>query len=299
VCTDEPNLQCVQKRKALPEMVAGVVDALELGSPLVLNNRSLFVAAEGHVFLSCDYRQMELRLLAHFTQEAKLLAAFRDHGDPFTTLARMWLGGADGSVTEPQRERTKVCCYAIVYGSGVGNLAESLEVSKEQAAEIMRSFREEFPGIFAWIEQQKERLKHDGYIETIAGRRRYFPGIVGDKGDEEPGERKAETERAIERRAINAIVQGSAADVVKEAILLFEQQRSRCEATRRTELVLELHDELVLEVQEDAAEAVARRLVRCMEAVGLRHQLSLGLGVRVKHGARWGELTDYEGLAME
>eukprot|EP00958_Prasinococcus_capsulatus_P024495 scaffold3830_cov324-Prasinococcus_capsulatus_cf.AAC.4 len=117
--------------------------------------------------------------------------------------------------------------------------------------QIMRSFREEFPGIFAWIEQQKERLKHDGYIETIAGRRRYFPGalsvpdvdstaepvgggagIVGDKGDEEPGERKAETERAIERRAINAIVQGSAADVVKEAILLFEQQRSRCEATR-------------------------------------------------------------------
>lgn len=245
--------------------------------------RSSIVPSGGFVFLCADFEQIELRIYAALSGDEGLLAATREGGDIFCRLAATWLGKELAAVTESDRERTKHLVYALMYGAGKARLADILTVTVEQAGAIMAGFYTKFATLRAFNQRVLEAAARDGFLTTLLHRRRYFPGIRAiNKGQ------RAQAQRS----AFNFLLQGSAADLAKLALLA--AQAALREAGLDTALVLMIHDELVWEVAQgqvgEAAAVVEAALRGVGEAPLLGRRMTVDLPVKVTWGTDLGTL---------
>ncbi len=218
--------------------------------------RKAFKAADGAMLLSADYSQIELRVLAHLSGDPGLVEAFREDRDIHVSVAAEVFGVPPAEVTSEMRGVAKMVNFGIVYGITAAGLARRLggDTTRERAAEIIETYKARFSGIDAFLEACVSKARTDGYVETILGRRRPIPQI----GSRNPSERAFG-----ERAAINTVVQGSAADLIKVAMVGLDRRLR--EAGSPARMLLQIHDELVLEVPRDQLDAAKSLLVETME----------------------------------
>ncbi len=236
--------------------------------------RAAFVAQEGCLLLSADYSQIDLRVLAHYCQDPALLAAFRSNEDIHGQTAAELFRVAPALITPEMRRIAKSINFGIVYGMSSFGLSEQLGISRREAQNFIDRYFEQYPGIKTFMETVIEQAREDGYVSTLLGRRRRLPEINAAN----------RTRREFaERTAINTPIQGTAADIIKLAMLkAHEVLQAR---KLRTKLLLQIHDELVFEVPEDELETVSALIVPLMESV-------LTLDVPLQVNARTGKRMD-------
>jgi DNA polymerase-1 len=250
--SDNPNLQNIPIRTARGREV-----------------RKAFVARDSnHVLLSADYSQIELRIMAHLCKDPGLTEAFSDNLDIHSSTAAKVFGVSLEEVTSEMRRRAKMVNFGIIYGISPFGLSERLNIPRKEAATIIENYFREYPLIKEYMESAVEQARSKGYVETLLGRRRYLRDI----NSQNP------TVRGFaERNAINAPIQGSAADMIK--IAMIRLQKTLEERRLRSKLVLQVHDELVLDVPREEIEEVKDLVVRHMESA-----LPLSIPVLVESG---------------
>src|SRR5207302_737811 len=231
--TSNPNLQAIPIRT-------------ELGREI----RSAFVAEPGHKLLSADYSQIELRTLAHVSGEPKLREAYARGEDIHTATAAEVLGKDPATLTTGERSIAKMINFGIVYGISAFGLSENLEIPREQAQEYIDAYLARFPLVQDFIERTVEQAEQDGYVTSLLGRRRPVPELRV---------RNRATRAFGERVAVNFVMQGSNADIIKVAMVAIERRLR--EEGRSARLVLQVHDELLLEAP-DAETSAVKELVR-------------------------------------
>jgi DNA polymerase I len=235
--------------------------------------RGAFVAAEGCSLLSADYSQVELRVLAHLCQDPTLMEAFHQDQDIHRTVAAEVFGVPLKDVTSEQRSRAKTVNFGIIYGQTAFGLSRTLGIGRGEAAEFIRAYNKRFPLIERFLRQCVAQAKERGHVETIFRRRRRIHGIESAN----PGERAA-----AERLAINSVVQGSAADLIKQAMVNIAARL--CREGRPSRMLLQIHDELVFETPADHVPADSEMIKEEMSgAIRLRVPLKVDLGA----GANW------------
>ncbi|MCE2391533.1 MAG: DNA polymerase I [Proteobacteria bacterium] len=235
--------------------------------------RRAFVPAEGCVLVSADYSQIELRILAHLSRDQGLLQAFREGADIHVRTASQVFGTPPGQVDDEQRSRTKAINFGIVYGQGPFGLARNLKISQADAREHIRHYFEQYPGVRRFLDDSKQLARERGYAETLAGRRRYLPDLAS---------RNRVQRQAAERMATNSVIQGTAADIIKLAMLQIDAELARSGLGAR--MILQVHDELVFEVVPDQRSALEALVVEKMNQV---EDLSVPLEVHVGSGTNW------------
>jgi DNA polymerase I len=250
--TTSPNLQAIPIRT-------------ELGREI----RSAFVAEPGHKLLSADYSQVELRILAHVSGEPKLREAFEAGEDIHAATAAEVLGKERSALTKDERNVAKMVNFGIIYGISSFGLSDNLEISREEAQAYIDAYLARFPHVQDFIQRTIEQATRDGYVTTLLGRRRPVPEIRASN---------RQTRSLGERLAVNSVMQGTAADIIKKAMAAIHR-RLRDEG-RAARLVLQVHDELLLEVPEAEVSAV-RELVRAemCDAYPLDPPLDVDIGV--------------------
>jgi DNA polymerase-1 len=238
--------------------------------------RTAFCAEDGHVLIGADYSQIELRLLAHFSDDPALVAAFRSGEDIHARTAAEVFGVLPGTVTAEMRRTAKVINFGILYGMGAQRLARELGIAVAAADRYIRSYFERYSGVQGYMEGARMQAKDLGYVTTLLGRRRSLPDISS---------RDRNLAQAAERTAINTPIQGSAADVIKLAMIAIDR---RLEAENlQARLILQVHDELLVEASEKDAEAATAIVLAEMEgAYPLRVPLKVDAGV----GRNWAEI---------
>jgi DNA polymerase-1 len=237
--------------------------------------REAFVPAEGCVLLSADYSQVELRLLAHFSHDEGLREAFH-RGDDIhrQTAAEVWQVAPE-DVSGDQRARAKAVNFGIIYGLSSFGLATQLGIATAEAQETITTYFARYPGVRAFIDETIAAAKRDGAVRTLLGRRRALPDLQS---------RNRTLRQAAERMAVNTVIQGTAADLIKRAMLAVSAALH--ESGSRARMILQVHDELVLEAPEREAESVAARTREAMEGVW---SLAVPLRVDVGIGRNWRE----------
>ena len=240
--------------------------------------RSAFVPDDGRRFLASDYSQVELRVLAHLSEDPELIAAFRAGEDIHRYTASRVFGVASDLVTDPMRRRAKAVNFGILYGMSETRLAREQGMSRPQARKFIQAYFERFSGVSAYIERVREQALRDASVRTLFGRVRYFPQL-------HQRINRAVQEQAL-RAAVNTTIQGTAADLMKLAMLRVDEElASRGGGVR---MLLQVHDELLLEVPDGRVDEV-REIVRCaMEGV---FELAVPLVVDQKVGRNWLEVT--------
>jgi DNA polymerase-1 len=259
--TTNPNLQAIPIRT-------------ELGREI----RSAFVAEPGHKLISADYSQVELRILAHVSGEPKLKESFERGEDIHTTTAAEVLGKDPATLTKDERNIAKMVNFGIIYGISSFGLSENLEIPREEAQAYIDAYLARFPHVQDFIERTIEQAARDGYVTTLFGRRRPVPEIRASN---------RQTRSLGERLAVNSVMQGTAADVIKRAMVAIHD-RLLAEG-RSARLVLQVHDELLLEAP-DAEVAAAKKLVR--EEMVAAFELDPPLEVDVGAGDDWNAAKD-------
>ena len=235
--------------------------------------REAFVAAPGHMLLAADYSQIELRVLAHFSQDEHLVAAFQENEDIHRRTAAEMLGIPPHEVTPEMRRQAKAINFGIIYGMGPFGLARALGISNTSAKAAIERYFDHYRGVRRFIDQVIEEVRERGYSQTLAGRRRPIPELQS---------RNRTIRQQGERLAINTKLQGSAADIIKKAMI--DIDRRVIAGGLKCAMLLQVHDELVFEVPVEELET-ARELVRDgMEGVW---PLSVPLSVDVGCGANW------------
>jgi DNA polymerase-1 len=229
--------------------------------------------------LSADYSQIELRVLAHLSADPTLTEAFSHGEDIHSRTASEVLGIAREKVDAEGRRLAKVINFGIIYGMGPQRLAGELGIPYGDAAEYIKRYFERLPGVRAWLDRTLEEARQTGYVSTMYGRRRYLPELRGG-----PGAARAQAERI----AINTPIQGSAADLIKLAMVRLHSTIT--EQKLPAHILLQVHDELLLEVEDDALGAVGDAVRREMEGVAA---LRVPLRVDLKVGPNWAELAPY------
>ncbi len=232
-----------------------------------------FVAGEGKLFVGADYSQIELRVLAHLSGDKTLKRVFQEGFDIHTSTASEVFNVAPPFVTPEMRREAKAVNFGILYGMGAFGLARELGVSRKEAEAFIGRYFDRFPSVRSYLDGVVEAVLRKEEVTTLLGRRRLFPGIA---------EARAAKKQALIRQAINTTVQGSAADLIKKAMVEVEDRLP--EGAR---LVLQVHDELIAEVPEDRAEETSRVLKETMESV---LSLDVPLVARTKSGRRWSDL---------
>jgi DNA polymerase I len=237
--------------------------------------RQAFVAPPGHVLLAADYSQIELRIMAHLSGDSGLLGAFASDRDIHQATAAEVFGAALDAVTADQRRSAKAINFGLIYGMSAFGLAKQLGIARGAAQEYIDLYFARYPGVKRYMEQTRAQAKAQGYVETVFGRRLYLPDINA---------RNKQFQQAAERAAINAPMQGTAADIIKRAMIAVEHW---CDtAPRGARLIMQVHDELVLEVEQwRVAEVTAAVREHMMGAASL----SVPLKVDVGTGANWDE----------
>ena len=254
----EPNLQNIPVRT-------------ELGAEL----RKMFVAPAGRVLVDADYSQIELRLLAHIAGDEHMIAAFRTGEDIHTVTASQVFGVPPEQVTHEMRRRAKAVNFGIVYGISDFSLSQDIGVTRAEAKAYMEKYFEKYSGVHAYMTQVVERAKADGYVSTLMGRRRWLPELKSSNFN---------LRSFGERVALNMPIQGTAADLIKEAMLRVDGRLRREGLEAR--LVLQVHDELIVECPEGEAEQVQRLLAEEMEHVA---ELAVPLTAEAHAGKSWAE----------
>lgn len=243
--------------------------------------RSAFIPGHlGWKLLTADYSQIELRVLAHFSGDETLRRAFTEGQDIHTLVASQVYGVPLADVTKDQRRSAKAINFGVIYGQSSFGLANSLDIAKADAAEFIDAYFAKYPGVDAFFEKILFDAKTNGYVSTISGRRRAVSGV---RSKENRGDKRQRN--LPERIAINTVIQGSAADIIKKAMLRVAARLAREEL--QATLLLQIHDELVFEAPEHELDALAH-LVR-EEMAGAGEGLSVALGVDIKTGNNWAE----------
>ncbi|MGH7865797.1 MAG: DNA polymerase I, partial [Candidatus Binataceae bacterium] len=238
--------------------------------------RRAFVPRTGSVFLSADYSQIDLRVLAHLSGDATLVGAFQRDEDIHVRTATELLGVSADRVDATARRMAKTINFGIIYGMGPQRLAASLGIPLKDASEYIKRYFERLPGVRAFMDETLREARERGYVVTMYGRRRYLPELQGPAG---AGRAQAE------RIAVNTPIQGTAADLIKVAMIrLYDELNSRQMAAR---MLLQVHDELLLEVPVEELDAAAGAARRQMEGVA---ELKVPLRVDVKSGPNWAQL---------
>ncbi len=259
--SSDPNLQNIPIRT-------------ELGREI----RKAFIAAPGFMLLGSDYSQVELRILAHISGDPTMLAAFARGLDIHAHTASLIFGVPEDRVTPEQRRVAKMTNFAIAYGVTGYGLAQRTGLDQATATEFIEAYFRTYPKVKEYIEKTKEFARTHGYVETLLGRRRYFPQLTG-------GKVSSNIRLAAERAAINHPIQGTAADIIK--IAMINLHRALKEQYPDSAMILQVHDELVLEVPERDVNEVARLVKEKMEGA---YQLKAPLKVDLEVGKNWKEM---------
>lgn len=238
--------------------------------------RSAFIAKSGHKLISLDYSQIELRLLAHFANVDTLMSAFKSKKDIHTLTASDIFGVGENDVTSDMRRKAKAINFGIIYGISAFGLAQQINVSNGEAADIIKNYFARYPGIEDYMVRYKQFAKDHGYVETLWGRRCYTPGIH---------DRNAMMRQFAERQAINAPLQGTNADMMKKAMTAIHAMLATDEF--QTKMLLQVHDELVFEAPENEIDAASQKIKTIMESI---IHLDVPLVVDMAVGDNWGEL---------
>ncbi len=247
----------------------------DLGYPLDV--RSAFQAQPGHLFLAADYSQIELRILAHMTQDTKLLQAFAQDKDIHTQTAAKIFGIQENQITPPQRTIGKTINFSILYGLTSYGLSKSIEIPYSDAKKYIATYFEQYPGIVSWMEKTIEFTKTHGYIKTLHGRKRYIPGIH---------EKNKVLFELAKRIAINSPVQGTAAEIIKIGMIHLEN--NLIANNLQAKILLQIHDELILSVPEHEIKKTAQVVKETLESVV---DWETPLTVQIKTGFNWHEVT--------
>ena len=235
--------------------------------------RKAFVAPEGRVLLAADYSQIELRLMAHLSQDEALVHAFQHGQDVHRRTAAEVLGIELEDVTHDQRRQAKAVNFGLLYGMSEFGLIRQLGFSREESQNYIKQYFHRYPGIYEYMQRTRQIASEQGFVETILGRRLYTPDIDA---------RNMMVRKAAERAAINAPLQGSAADIIKIAMIEVDKMLPKDQA----KMLLQVHDELVFEVDADLADELAPKLADIMQSV---MKLSVPLIVEVGKGNNWDE----------
>ncbi|UTV27658.1 DNA polymerase I [Photobacterium atrarenae] len=236
--------------------------------------RQAFTAPTGYKILAVDYSQIELRIMAHLSGDQALLDAFRHGKDIHAATAAEILGLPIDEVTSEQRRRAKAINFGLIYGMSAFGLAKQLDMGRNEAQEYMNVYFERYPGVLEYMESTRTSASEKGYVETLFGRRLYLPDIKS---------RNGMRRKAAERAAINAPMQGTAADIIKRAMVLVDQW-IREQPADRVRLLMQVHDELVFEVQESELERVSDSIRQLMESAA---ELAVPLIADAGQGDNW------------
>jgi DNA polymerase-1 len=239
--------------------------------------RRAFVPKPGFVFVSADYSQIDLRVMAHLSGDKTLVEAFNTGQDIHVRTATEVLGVTADKLTSESRRLAKVINFGIIYGMGPQRLAGELGIPLSEASDYIKRYFERLPGVRAWLDETVRIARHTGYVTTMYGRRRYLPELNAN-----PGGARAQAERI----AINTPIQGTAADLIKLAMIRLDRAlRERGLAAR---MILQVHDELLLEAPKDEWQEAAKLAKREMEGVA---ELKIPLKVDLKSGPNWAEMA--------
>ncbi|WP_068715683.1 DNA polymerase I [Vibrio tritonius] len=236
--------------------------------------RQAFVAPHGWKIMAVDYSQIELRIMAHLSGDKALLEAFQQGKDIHAATAAEILGTTIDHVTSEQRRRAKAVNFGLIYGMSAFGLAKQLGIPRGEAQHYMDTYFERYPGVMQYMEDTRSRAAEKGYVETIYGRRLHLPEIQS---------RNGMRRKAAERAAINAPMQGTAADIIKKAMLLVDEWIEK-EGDGRVKLLMQVHDELVFEVKEEALSEIESKVQELMESAA---ELNVPLVAEVGHGDNW------------
>jgi DNA polymerase-1 len=238
--------------------------------------RQAFIAAPGMNLLAGDYSQIDLRALAHLSQDETLLRAFRNDEDIHAATASLLFGVEKDQVTRDMRRFAKTINFGVIYGMSDYGLEQATEFSREEAGKFIKAYFEKYPGVRKYLDETKVKARKDGYVETLLGRRRYIPDI---------NSANRQVREAAERMAINMPVQGTSADIIKVAMinLYHEMEKRKLES----KMLLQVHDELVFEVPDGEMELMHKLVADTMESAVT---LNVPLKVDTKSGKNWGEM---------
>jgi len=254
----DPNLQNIPIRKAEGRRI-----------------RQAFIAPPGACLIAADYSQIELRIMAHLSRDEGLIAAFRKDLDIHRATAAEVFGIAPGKVDDEQRRRAKAINFGLIYGMSAFGLARQLGIERGEAQAYVDLYFERYPGVKAYMDSTRALAREQGFVSTVFGRRLHLPDINA---------KNMQRRQYAERSAINAPMQGTAADIIKRAMLEADREIEAGKLPGR--LIMQVHDELVLEVAKSEAKAAEVRLVGIMQAAA---ELSVPLKVDAKAGANWDE----------
>ena len=237
--------------------------------------RKAFIAPKGHQLLAADYSQIELRIMAHLSGDKGLIQAFAEGRDIHSATAAEVFGVELDAVSTEQRRSAKAINFGLIYGMSAFGLARQLHVKRGEAQSYIDLYFERYPGVADYMERTKEQAREQGYVETLFGRRLYLPEIKAANG---------QRRQAAERTAINAPMQGTAADIIKLAMLAVD--KGLREGGLAARVVMQVHDELVLEVPDEEIDTLRQRIDGWMRnAAELAVPLDVGLGF----GDNWDE----------
>ena len=238
--------------------------------------RRAFLPEDGWKLLSADYSQIELRVLAHFTNDPALVDAFGKGEDIHATTASAVYGVALDVVNSEMRRVAKAVNFGIIYGQGAFGLSQTIGIPQSEARSFIETYFERFAGVPAFVDATIEKGRAHGYVSTIMGRRRYLPDL---------NSRNRNAKNAAERTAVNSVIQGSAADVIKIAMIAIADRLTREE--REARMLVQVHDELLFEIPPREIEGVAALVAEEMRGA---MDLRVPLEVDVSTGDNWGEL---------
>ncbi|HAS6206932.1 TPA: DNA polymerase I [Vibrio vulnificus] len=236
--------------------------------------RQAFVAPHGYKILAVDYSQIELRIMAHLSGDQALLDAFQQGKDIHAATAAEIMGVSIEQVSSEQRRRAKAVNFGLIYGMSAFGLAKQLGIPRGEAQAYMDKYFERYPGVMQYMEDTRSNAAQRGYVETIFGRRLHLPEITS---------RNVMRRKAAERAAINAPMQGTAADIIKKAMLLVDQWIQE-KGNGRVKLLMQVHDELVFEVEESCLTEIESKVQQLMESAA---QLNVPLVAEAGHGDNW------------
>jgi len=256
--SSDPNLQNIPIRKAEGRRI-----------------RQAFVAPAGASLIAADYSQIELRIMAHLSGDEGLIAAFRDDHDIHRATAAEVFGVAPDAVDDEQRRSAKAINFGLIYGMSAFGLARQLGIERQEAQAYVDLYFERYPGVKAYMDSTRALAREQGYVSTVFGRRLYLPDINANN---------AQRRQYAERSAINAPMQGTAADIIKLAMLEVDARIASGQLPGR--LIMQVHDELVLEVATESAETACAGLVAIMEGAA---GLAVPIRVHARAGANWDE----------
>jgi len=260
LASSNPNLQNIPTRTETGHLV-----------------RKGFIAKPGHVLLSVDYSQIELRIVAAMAEDEAMLDAFRNGQDIHATTAAAIYGIKLEEVTKEQRRHAKAINFGLIYGMSAFGLTRTTDLTLAEAENFVKAYFEKFPGVKKYLDQIRQQAATEGYVETLLGRRRYFPELRNPP--------TAQIRARAEREAINAPIQGTAADIIKVAMI--HMLPALKQEKLATKMLLQVHDELLLECPREELQAAIRVVREVMEGA---YSLSIPLETDVAWGKNWAEL---------